>query len=518
MTKDLSKLRTVIQESLRVQRGSAEQVKYIDPGNVLSDIAARQNHVIFARRGCGKTLLLHYSARNMQKGVYAVYLNCEDFKRHSFPNVLIEILDSLFEELERHLSAWFGRKKKLKSIIQNIRNDLTTLKTNADHSESDVKATTSIEESSNASAEASLSGSIPSGPTAGLKTLSGFSGKSREEIENVFKIKHSKLEQLDQWLPTLKKQIRDFFEVSKKVSAIFLQIDDLYQLRQEDQPFVVDYIHRLCKDVPLFFKIATLRHASILYVDRDGQPIGAQERHDFQPINIDYTFVDFRRTRDQNLKIFHEFGHLANLKDRDIDGLFKGVGFDRLVLAGGGVPRDTLSLFLEVLSEVQTNSDGRIGKDDIRILSKANFERRIEELKHDSGAAQQEPLIKGIYVIRAFCLNKGSNVFLVSERELQQNDELRGLIYRLLDYRIIHNGATALTHKSHEGAFQAFAIDIGCFAHLRKLQGKFNEIDLSATDAKEKLRSAPLLELNVFKGDFAKVPLDAEAQLIADET
>lgn len=57
MSKNLSKLRTIIQESLRVQRGSAEQVAYIDTGNVLSDVCARQNHVIFARRGCGKTLL-----------------------------------------------------------------------------------------------------------------------------------------------------------------------------------------------------------------------------------------------------------------------------------------------------------------------------------------------------------------------------------------------------------------------------------------------------------------------------
>jgi hypothetical protein len=142
--------------------------------------------------------------------------------------------------------------------------------------------------------------------------------------------------------------------------------------------------------------VATLRHASILFVERDGQPIGAQERHDFQPINIYYTFADFRMTREQNKRIFHEFGKLAGLTKDQVDGLFKGQGFDRLVLAGGGVPRDTLSLFLEVLSDVQANDhdDSRIGKDDVRSLSKQNFERRIEELKHDSGAAQQEPLIK----------------------------------------------------------------------------------------------------------------------------
>ena len=311
--------------------------------------------------------------------------------------------------------------------------------------------------------------------------MSGYVNEKRNLVwpQKTLQGTYNKLDELDKWLPSLKEEIREFFRVSGFVSAIYVQIDDLYQLRQDDQPFVVDYVHRLCKDLPLFFKIATLRHASVLFVARVGQPIGAQERHDFQPINIDYTFADFRKARDQNKKIFYEFGKLAELKNSEVDTLFKGEGFDRLVLAGGGVPRDTLSLFLEVLGDVQANmsGDGRIGKDDVRFLSKTNFERRIEELKHDSGAAQQEALIKGIYVIREFCLDKKSNVFLVAERTLQQNDEFRGLIYRLLDYRIIHSGATALSHKSREGAYQAFAIDIGCYAHLRKLEGKFNEVD-----------------------------------------
>jgi predicted AAA+ superfamily ATPase len=95
----LRKLRMVITENLRVQRGGAEPVPYIDAGNVLGDVTARQNHAIFGRRGCGKTLLLQHSSAKLPEGTKAIYLNCEDFKRHSFPNVLIEILDALFGEL-----------------------------------------------------------------------------------------------------------------------------------------------------------------------------------------------------------------------------------------------------------------------------------------------------------------------------------------------------------------------------------------------------------------------------------
>lgn len=85
---NLAKLRTIITENLRVQR-DGDKIEYVSVGNALVDACSKQNHAIFARRGCGKTLLLHYSTRNLNSDVRSVYLNCEDFKQHSFPNVLI---------------------------------------------------------------------------------------------------------------------------------------------------------------------------------------------------------------------------------------------------------------------------------------------------------------------------------------------------------------------------------------------------------------------------------------------
>lgn len=118
----IAELRRVITENLRIQREGAKPVQYIDVHNALNDISARQNHAVFARRGCGKTLLLHHSSKALTSEVQTVYLNCEDFKHHSFPNVLIEILDTLFAELERHLSGWFGRKRRSRELLSQIRN------------------------------------------------------------------------------------------------------------------------------------------------------------------------------------------------------------------------------------------------------------------------------------------------------------------------------------------------------------------------------------------------------------
>lgn len=510
----LTNLRRAITENLRVQRGGAEAIPYIDVANVLTDIGARQNHVIFGRRGCGKSLLLHHSARELRDDIQCVYLNCEDFKKHSFPNVLIQILDALFTELERHLTGWFGRKKKSRIIINAIRVQLADLRKKADKKELEIRETEVRERGSSSGASVGIAAT-----PASLKAEASESVAYRAEIERRYRQLDDKIRELDIWLPELKAQIREFFDISTTVKTFFLHIDDYYHLSRSDQPYVMDYLHRLCKDLPLYFKMATLRHATILYADRHGQPIGAQERHDYQPINIDFTLTDLRRTEQQNLRILHEFGRIANLTGPEIDSLFKGEGFSRLVLAGGGVPRDCLSLFLEVLDAVGSNGgDGRIGKDDVRILSHSTFERRIQELKQDSEGTEQDTLIRGIYVLRRFCITKQTNLFMVSEQMMQQEDRVRDLVYRLLDYRIIHNAGSALTHKSQPGTYQAFAIDIGCYAHLRKLHGRFNELDLWHRDAKEKMRSAPILNIQEFEKLWAVVPKDVEAALLAEDS
>ena len=112
----------------------------------------------------------------------------------------------------------------------------------------------------------------------------------------------SKIHQLDLLLPRLKERIASSFRFQVRLKASSLALDDFYHLTRSIQPYVADYIHRLCKDVPIYFKIATLRHASTLYADRNRQPIGVQEHHDYQPINVDFTVADFKRTAESTKK------------------------------------------------------------------------------------------------------------------------------------------------------------------------------------------------------------------------
>lgn len=242
---NLANLRTVINENLRIQRSGAEPIPYIDVSHALSDIRARQNHAVFARRGCGKTLLLQHSSKHLPEDIQSVYLNCEDFKHHSFPNVLIEILDALFAELERNLSGWFGKKRKSRQLISEIRQDLEKLRSQKDEQESDVveSRTDTQGEQGIVGASAGLEGFRLSGELTGTKN-------SSTSVEFRYSQRAAKIGDLQMLLPKLKRQIREFFDVSRSAKTIFLQIDDFYHLSRVDQPNVMDYLHRLCKDLP----------------------------------------------------------------------------------------------------------------------------------------------------------------------------------------------------------------------------------------------------------------------------
>lgn len=505
MSASITKLRKLIQENTRIQKGSAIDVDYVDVTHALADALTKQNHVIFGRRGCGKSLLLDKVRKGLDPSTRAIYINCEDYKHHSFPNVLIEILDVIFQEIESNLGGWFGKKKKLKNLVSELRLNLAELRKKEDEVRKRVKQKAEV----NSQGAAKIGGG-----TGSLKAELGLSRARKDSIEAEYQAFDDKIRDLNQLLPRLKKLIEQFFVLSHKVKFLYIELDDFYQLRRPIQPYVADYVHRLCKDVPLFFKIGTLRHVSTLYADRDHQPIGAQERHDYQPINIDYTLAEYKKTSAQIHKILLEYTNKAGMTKDDADALFKGQGFNRLVLASGGVPRDFLSLLLEALSE-KAADDERIGKDDVRALSLSTFQRRIEELKADSEEKDHDVLIRGIYAIRTFCLERKTNVFLVADKTLQEKSAIKDLLNRLLDYRIIHLVGNALTHKSQQGTYTAYMIDIGAYANFRKHANRFKEIDVTAQDSKEKCRNAPILEGTRLEEFFDSAPPNAEELLVA---
>jgi hypothetical protein len=98
----LSKL---VEESTRA---TGESVKFfIEPTpGVLDKAKNKRHHIIFGRRGSGKSSLLHKVTSDLTVGRTPIaYVDLEQFKGHSYPDVLISVLLSTLTEFKKWLDT-----------------------------------------------------------------------------------------------------------------------------------------------------------------------------------------------------------------------------------------------------------------------------------------------------------------------------------------------------------------------------------------------------------------------------
>ena len=86
--KEIAKLVTCIEENLRASPSSG--LPFVDTRHSRMRLLSKQNHVVFGRRGAGKTTLV--STLKESSDHIDIYLNIEDYKDITFPNIVIHIL------------------------------------------------------------------------------------------------------------------------------------------------------------------------------------------------------------------------------------------------------------------------------------------------------------------------------------------------------------------------------------------------------------------------------------------
>jgi hypothetical protein len=93
----VDQLITMIEESTRSTRDGVRY--FIEPAvGTESRAASRRHHIIFGRRGSGKSSLLNKVLIESQSNRRpVVYIDMETFKAHSYPDVLISVLISIFD-------------------------------------------------------------------------------------------------------------------------------------------------------------------------------------------------------------------------------------------------------------------------------------------------------------------------------------------------------------------------------------------------------------------------------------
>lgn len=476
----IKKLTKFIEENLRTS--SKTKSNFIDPSDFSDKILYLQNHVIFGRRGAGKSSLVNTLLKNVD--VNSILVNLEDFKDISFPNIIIKVLIAIFKKsillkrksLNLHFirPSYYTFKKRINQKIKIFEHQL---------SESDLAEQT---QTSISKSEANV----------GVATESiEFSAKEAFENEITEILKKDKLDLLKKSITDLKETL-DFIYKKLEEKPIFLIFDDFYFLPRSIQPLFIDFFHRLSKDSDLFLKVATIKHRTSLYITHREAIYGVEINHDIIPIDLDYTLDQYG-----NLRSFMEMllkGFIASSQSNiQINEVFIGESFSQLCIASGGVPRDFLTLVNGTLNALITNKIKQIDKVTVTEEAISTISNKLTSLKKDT-SKEVEILENYLYKIKEFIIKKNrSNVFLIAKEDLEQNPLEKQAIKELMDMRLLHIiDANTSSAPSDGRRYEAYMIDIGMYDNSKPRE--FNPYDFDEqvkSGKKEKLRASPRLSL-----------------------
>lgn len=487
MTLELKKVLKYIEENIRVTEQTT--IEYLDPKGHIDRLESRQNQVIFGRRGSGKSLLLK-SLKSHGQNIVMISINLDDFKDISFPDSIIQVLRVVIKQLKSSIDnsyKWhqFKKRLKVKKITKPLDKYLIQIEKRLNNPDQ-------YEESSKNKSGSKVTGEASS---SFGKTTAKVGSELSEESESSRTIKIDKLNILRNELPDFKELIQKASEYLDK--DIFLILDDFYFIRKIDQPYFIDFFHRISKNTRLYLKIATIKHRTSLYTQGETY-IGMEIRHDGQSLNLDYNFESFNSLVSFMKDLLNNINRIVGV-NIDYEKLFSENGFRFLCLASGGVPRDFFSLFIDLGNKILNGQSG-ITKPMVIETSIENLPNKLEAFKTDS-QDEREILEHYLQYIRKEVIeNKRWNSFLISNSEIVNFPQINQAIKELVDLRLIHLANSNTSSAPSDGTrYSAYLVDVGLFPNANPRN--FQQAEPGQKDDRgreDKIRSSPKLNLENF--------------------
>jgi len=508
-TPKMAQLLTLVEEAAR---STEEGVKhFVEPApGTLQRTTNRRHHIVFGRRGSGKSSLLRKAGADLtvdRRPIASV--NLEPFKGLSYPDVLISVLISTFSEFRKWIdtaaihpstrtSFWqrcFGSTPKRGSFNRAKSGELSTrFKAQVDALErelyrtddAELHVTDGSEQLQGDSAGIKLNASSPVASLEGQVSVSSSLAEKREVEE---RFRRSKTDFLHRHILDFQRLFTELGDLSNGDAYLFL--DDLYHIRRSDQARVLDYFHRLAKDHRLWLKVGTIRHRTNWYVHGD-PPIGMKIADDADEIDLDLTLEKYALAKAFLTKILTNFADSAGVGR--LGGFLTDGALDRLVLASGGVARDFLSIFRRSVVVARERGGGprgeKVGVEDVNVAAGEYDSTKREDFKRDT-LDDSSPLDAEFGKIRTFCLEgNNTNCFLLDKE--QQHPEV-DLIHELVDLKLVHLIRSRVTVSGRRGRiYEAYMLDLSQYAGARKRR-KLDIVEFWKPKSTEALRKVSLI-------------------------
>ena len=373
--------------------------------NILTAITPR-HHLIFGRRGTGKTALMVEAKRRVEsEGCLTSWINIHTHCRESVERIFVWICQNVCEQMQVFYSQNENIPLSL-NLISKLRDDTATLH-----------------------------------------------GK-----QNISPDEASKL------VPYIQKVIRRFAETNQTQFYIFL--DDLHYLPSAEQPKLLDLVHSAVRDSDAWLKVAGIRHLTRWFQSKP--PLGLQTGHDADHIDLDVTLETPSRAKTFLEQVFLSYAQHVGISS--LSSISSPRALDRLVLASGAVPRDYLTLSANAINQARTREKARhVGVQDVGRSAGQIAEIKIAELEEDGASNDgMSDRIKGLDYLRTFCTEKSCTFFRIDFRDRDdQPDEYR-IIRELMDGRLVHLVRSSLSDIRVQGRkYEVYMLDLSQFSSER---------------------------------------------------
>lgn len=221
----VAKLMELVHSRTRVSENEPSLEYIIDVRDTLATCLTRRHHLIFGRRGVGKSALMAKAKSVIENnGDLTAWLNIQSFNTLDGATAFVHFAERL---LEIPFQAFAGRVKPAASLdlAKRIQNDIRDL--------------------------------VP--------------GRSPKAVQRL--------------VPSLQKLLRQFCIEAQR--SVFVFLDDIHYLPIAETPRFLDMVHGVTRDNPVYLKIAGIKHQTRWF--SDNPPVGLQIGHDAEMIDLDVT-------------------------------------------------------------------------------------------------------------------------------------------------------------------------------------------------------------------------------------
>ena len=442
---------------------------FVNLGSLLPFLQGCDNHILYGRRGTGKTHILSYlHSLLQQEGNCAIYIDLRVlgstgsiYNNTDLPigqratRLIIDILQEFHDNIYRYITRNDTREKeylhKIAPILERLRSECKSIEIIGE-----ITQKSSTENCGNTNISAGIN----------LRNGLNIDASRKNNIKESESLSQQGKAVNYMHFPTIRAIFEEILELIYP-HKIWIILDEYSEIPLELQSYLADMLRRTLAPLRnLIIKIGAIEHRTELKLQIDSkQYLGLEIGADIYSCNLD-DYMVFNNNEYQTLIFFREllYKHINTIlaeedKYNDSDSMFSDLftqeaTFEELVKAAEGVPRDAFNI---LSMAVNNNFYDKISMPAVRTAAK-NWYNQDKESSVKSYPSARHLLN---WIIDEVIGERHARAFLL------RSDESNELIDFLYDSRVLHIIKQNVSSRDTPGLrYNVYCIDYGCYVDL----------------------------------------------------